>query len=161
MRDRSIDLTKGMAILFIYFAHSILYHPIDMKSLYWWCFYLDKIITSFTLPMFFFVSGYLFSKTNKSLVELYKGKTLRILIPYLTTMIILIVVKLVLPMEMSSNKAVEGGVISMVINALCYGGDRWFVYTLFIIFFLLIPLRKWLNNKWFSSGLIVGLLIIS
>ena len=81
------------------------------------------------MPMFFIISGYLFSKTNKSTTELYKGKTLRILIPYLFTMAIVIAMKLVLLMNMAYNQAVRG-VNSLIINALCYGGDRWFVYVL-------------------------------
>lgn len=44
----------------------------------------------------------------------------------------------------------------MLVNALCYGGDRWFVYTLFIIFLLLIPIRTWLKKKWVSAILIAA-----
>ena len=159
MRDRSLDLGKGLAILFVYLGHSILYHPIQMVSIPW-CHVLERIIASFNMPMFFIISGYLFSKTNKTTVELYKGKTLRILIPYLFTMAIIICMKSVLPVEMSYNQAVRGGVGSMVINALCYGGDRWFVYTLFIIFLLLIPVRKMLKNKWIDFGIIVVLIVV-
>ena len=86
MRDRSLDLGKGLAILFVYLGHSILYHPIQMASMYPWCHTLSTIIYSFNMPMFFLISGYLFSKTKKSTIELYKGKTLRILIPYLFAM---------------------------------------------------------------------------
>ena len=109
-RDRSLDLGKGLAILFVYLGHSILYNPIDMISMYDWCARLNQFITSFNMPMFFLISGYLFSKTNKSTGELYKGKTLRILIPYLFTMLIVICSKLVLPSSMSYNSSVLGGV---------------------------------------------------
>lgn len=153
MRDRSIDLSKGLAILFVYLGHSILYHPISMFC-YSWCHWLSNFITSFNMPMFFIISGYLFSKSEKSTAELYKGKTMRILIPYLFTMLILVCVKLVLPPSLSYNSAVFGGYKSLIINALCYGGDRWFVYTLFIIFLQLIPIRTWLKKKWLSGVLI-------
>jgi fucose 4-O-acetylase-like acetyltransferase len=93
------------------------------------------------MPMFFIISGYLFSKTHKSTGELYKGKALRIFVPYLVTMAIIIGMKLVLPMDMSYNQSVSGGLRSMIANALLYGGDRWFVYVLFIIFIFLIPIR--------------------
>ena len=49
---------------------------------------------------------------------------------------------------------------SLIINTLCYGGDRWFVYTLFIIFLLLIPVRDWLKNKWVDFTLIVVLIVV-
>ena len=82
MRDRSLDLAKGLAILFVYLGHSILYHPIQMVKIPW-CHMMDRFIVSFNMPMFFIISGYLFSKSQKSAAELYKGKTLRILVPYL------------------------------------------------------------------------------
>lgn len=31
-RDLTIDLAKGIAILFVYFGHSIIYHPIDLRD---------------------------------------------------------------------------------------------------------------------------------
>lgn len=160
MRDRSIDLSKGLAILFVYLGHSLLYHPIHMEALYDWCWILGRVIESFNMPMFFIISGYLFSKTHKTTLELYKGKTLRILIPYLTTMVVVVGMKLILPVEMSYNQAVRGGVNSLIVNWLCYGGDRWFVYTLFIIFLILIPLRNLLKKKWVDVGVIALLIIV-
>lgn len=157
-RDRSLDLGKGLAILFVYLGHSIIYHPIQMVKLYPWCHTLASFIVSFNMPMFFIISGYLFSKTRKGTLELYKGKTMRILVPYLFTMLILVCVKLVLPASMSYNSAAGGGVKSLVTNALLYGGDRWFVYTLYIIFLLLIPVRNYLKNRWLDVGLVVVLI---
>lgn len=159
MRDRSLDLGKGLAILFVYLGHSILYHPIQLGALYPWCHTLGQFIVSFNMPMFFIISGYLFSKTRKSAAELYKGKTMRILVPYLFTMFILVCVKLVLPASMSYNSAAVGGK-SLVINALCYGGDRWFVYTLFFIFVLLIPVRNFLKNRWVDVVLMAVLIVV-
>lgn len=159
MRDRSIDLAKGLAILFVYLGHSILYHPIQMANMYPWCHTLAQFIVSFNMPMFFIISGYLFSKTRKSTAELYKGKTMRILVPYLFTMLILVCVKLVLPSSMSYNSVAGEGVKSLIINALCYGGDRWFVYTLYIIFLILIPVRFWLKNIWVDIAVIVALTV--
>ena len=158
MRDRSLDLGKGLAILFVYLGHSILYHPIQMGSVYPWCHSLAYFIISFNMPMFFIISGYLFSKTKKSTAELYRAKTMRILVPYLFTMLILVCVKLVLPPSMSYNSAADGGIRALIINALCYGGDRWFVYTLYIIFLLLIPIRRLLKNKWLDIAAIAGLI---
>lgn len=108
MRDRSLDLGKGLAILFVYLGHSILYHPISLSAMYPWTGILGDIIASFNMPMFFLISGYLFSKTRKSTGELYWGKTKRILIPYLFTMAILVGVKLFLPTSLSYNPAVGG-----------------------------------------------------
>lgn len=159
MRDRSLDLGKGLAILFVYLGHCILYHPIQMMEIPW-CHTLERFIVSFNMPMFFLISGYLFAKTRKSTAELYIGKTLRLLVPYLFTMFILICVKLVLPASMSYNPAVGGGCKSLIINALCYGGDRWFVYTLYIIFLILIPIRSLMRNKLFDIAGIALLIFV-
>ena len=159
MRDRSLDLGKGLAILFVYLGHSILYHPIQMVNIPW-CHVLERFIVSFNMPMFFIISGFLFSKTRKSTAELYKAKTLRILVPYLFTMLILVCAKLVLPASMSYNSAAGGGIKSLIINALLYGGDRWFVYTLYIIFLLLIPVRNFLKSKWVDVALIAVFIVV-
>lgn len=155
-RDRALDLGKGLALIFVYLGHSILYNPIQMVKMYDWCHWLERFIVSFNMPMFFLISGYLFAQTKKSTSELYKGKILRIAIPYLFTMAIVIGSKLILPSSMSYNSAVSGGIKSLLTNALLYGGDRWFVYTLFMIFILVIPIRNWLKNKWVALSLIVG-----
>lgn len=44
IRDRSLDLGKGLAILIVYLGHSILYHPIQMVKLYPLCDVLNSAI---------------------------------------------------------------------------------------------------------------------
>lgn len=159
-RDRSLDIGKGLAILFVYLGHSILYHPIQMASMYGWCHFLERVIASFNMPMFFLISGYLFSMTRKTTGELYKGKTLRILVPYLTTMVIVAGMKLLLPSDMAYNKAVTGGVKLLIVNWLLYGGNRWFAYVLFLIFVLVIPFRNFLKNRRIDLVLMVVLIAV-
>lgn len=53
-----------------------------------------------------------------------------------------------------------GGYKSLIINALFYGGDRWFVYTLYIIFLLLIPVRSLLKNKWLGVVFMAVLMVV-
>ena len=157
MRDQTIDLIKGIAILFVYLGHSILYHPIQMEEMYGWCRVLGRFIESFNMPLFFIVSGYLFSITKKSAFELYKGKVQRLLIPYLFTMAILIGMKLFLPSSLSYN-TISGGGKSLIVNALLYGGERWFVYVLFMMFVVIIPFRYYLKKP--SVCLIIILALI-
>lgn len=114
MRDNSIDILKGIAILAVYLGHSIIYHPISLGDLYPWCRTLVSFIQSFNMPLFFIVSGYLFSKSKKSSLEIFKDKLLRLAVPYLFTMIIVVSSKLMLPSSMSFN----GGGRSIVFYAL-------------------------------------------
>ena len=156
-RDNTIDLLRGLAILIVYLGHSILYYPIDMQALYHWCSHLGTTIASFNMPLFFILSGYLFAKSQKGIKEQYEGKVKRLLIPYLFTMAILIGMKLVLPASMSYNAAVGGGYKSLVVNALFYGGDRWFVYVMFLVYAILIPFKKQLDKQWLPIILCVAL----
>lgn len=156
-RDNTIDLLRGIAILFVYLGHSILYYPIDMQEQYPWCQVLGLSISSFNMPLFFLLSGYLFAKSQKGMKAQYEGKMKRLLIPYLFTMTIIIGMKLILPTSLSYNSAVEGGFKSLVINALFYGGDRWFVYVLFLIYVILIPFKRILDNKWLPVVLVIAL----
>lgn len=156
-RDNAIDLLRGIAILVVYLGHSILYHPIAMQDLYPWCNTLGRAIESFNMPLFFILSGYLFAKSQKGIKDQYEGKIKRLLIPYLFTMTIIVSMKLILPASMSYNSAVGGGIKSLLINALFYGGDRWFVYVLFLIYVILIPLKKLLDKQWLSALLIIFL----
>lgn len=110
-RDITIDLLRGIAILFVYLGHSILYHPIQMGDMYPWCHLLATSITSFNMPLFFILSGYLFAKSQKGVKEQYEGKVKRLLIPYMFTMSIIVGMKLLLPASMSYNSAV-GGVLN-------------------------------------------------
>lgn len=119
-------------------GHSLLYHPIDMQKLYSWCHALGTSIESFNMPLFFILSGLLFSFSYKGVKQQYVGKVRRLLIPYVFTMAILIGVKLILPVSMSYNSAVMGGGKSLILNSLFYGGDRWFVYVMFLIYVILI-----------------------
>ena len=62
-----------------------------------------------------------FSKTTKSTADLFKGKTYRLLIPFLFTMFLIELMKsLVFPKEMCYNPAVDGGLKTLISNALVH-----------------------------------------
>ncbi len=103
MRNRSIDIVKGMAILLVYLDHSIIYHPIDLKTMYPWCMQLWDFITSFNMPIFFIVSGFLFSLSKRDSLSLLNSKILRLAIPNLFTMLIVELGKYLLPGSMAKN----------------------------------------------------------
>lgn len=147
-RDRSLDYTKGLAILLVYLSHSIIYHPIKLNIMYDWCMTLETCIISFNMPVFFFISGYLFSRSSKGVFETLKGKFFRLFIPYVFTMLVVCASKLCLPASMSFNSAVKGGVGSLIENWLLYGGDRWFIYVLLLIFLVIAPIKEILGNIW-------------
>lgn len=147
-RDVSIDFAKGIAILFVYLGHSIIYHPIELASLYEWCHVLERMIASFNLPMFFLVSGLLFGFSKKSWQNVVKDKVERLLIPYLFTMLIVILSKMLLPSSMAYSDSTSNGLGGAIYNVLVEGGDRWFVYVLMWVFAISLPLRKIVKTNW-------------
>lgn len=139
-RDLSIDYAKGLAILLVYLGHSILYYPIALYSMYDWCNVLERMITSFNMPMFFFISGLLFAFSRKSNKQVMKDKVRRLLVPYLFTMAIVLSAKQLMPSSMAYKSEMGGG--NILTDIFVYGGDRWFVYVLMWVFLLSLPIRK-------------------
>ena len=141
-RDLTIDLAKGIAILFVYFGHSIIYHPIDLRDYYHWCFVLERMVTSFNMPMFFIISGLLFGFSHKTNRQVLADKTRRLLIPYLFTMSIITVSKFFLPSEMARHKLTGMGghffgtysymVVTVGLFMSCFGFLFW-LYLLEIL----------------------------
>lgn len=144
-RDIAIDYAKGIAILLVYLGHSIIYHPIQLALLYNWCDILEIMISSFNMPMFFFISGLLFAYSKKSNLQIIKDKIYRLFIPYLFTMILVLIAKQLMPSGMA-YKSVTG--INILIDIFVYGGDRWFVYVLMWIFLFSLPIRKIAKKYW-------------
>lgn len=145
-RDLSIDYAKGIAILLVYMGHSILYYPPGLFAGCQWSKVLGQMIVSCNMPLFFFISGLLFAYSKKSNMEVVKDKVRRLLIPYLFTMLLVVIAKQFLPADMSANAG--GGGIFWLANIFVYGGERWFVYVLMWIFLLSLPLRSVASRKW-------------
>lgn len=111
-RNISIDVNKGLAILLVYLGHSLLYYPISLSSMYGWCAVLDKCITSFNMPLFFMISGFLFWGTKRDSLEIISNKFKRLMIPYLCVMGIILVCKVFLPASLSYHKMDDWGGVS-------------------------------------------------
>ena len=107
-RDLSIDYAKGLAILLVYMGHSILYYPPGLFTGCTWSQYLERMISSCNMPMFFFISGLLFAFSKKSNMEVVRDKVKRLLLPYLFTMLIVAVSKQLLPSSMAYKSTVGG-----------------------------------------------------
>lgn len=157
VRDLSIDYAKGIAILLVYMGHSILYYPSGLFEGWQWK-VLGKMIVSCNMPLFFFISGLLFAYSKKSNREVVKDKVRRLLVPYLFTMMLVIIAKQFLPADMSAYH-VGGGVISWISIIFVYGGERWFVYVLMWIFLLCLFFRKISTTKWIGIPIVTSFVV--
>lgn len=112
---------------------------------------LHKWIYSFHMPLFFFISGYLFSLTNKSLSAIKTGpfiikKMERLMIPYFVIGIIMFCIKYLFAGLASVERSFSiGTFIYMFIAPSAENstmGFLWYLITLFGIFCIVLILAK-------------------
>ena len=108
---------------------------------------IERIIYSFHMPLFMFISGFLFYYTklskNKSFVSVVKDKVKRLAVPFLFFTVCTLILKSVFsalmknPAELSLQAMLD--IITFKSNPLA---EMWFISTLFLLFFFQ-PLYKW------------------
>lgn len=110
------------------------------------CPYLFKWIYSFHMPLFFFISGFLFSLTNESFIEMDKEKLIRkkaqrLLVPYLVLGVVLWGIKYVFSSFASIDRqfslASFFGMFAAPGTEGSTMGYLWFLITLFMVFALM------------------------
>jgi acyltransferase len=143
MRLRWIDTLKGFGILLVVFAHYKL--PIA----------LETYLFSFHMPLFFFVSGFLFNfvKYAESTVDFIKGRFRSLIIPYfafavLTCLFYLLLDEVFTP-GVVTIKFFEANTFHIIYSILysetsmiSYNGPLWFLTCLFVTELLFFGLAK-------------------
>jgi len=151
-----IDVFKGIGILAVVLGHC---SPDSLaKYIYW-----------FHMPLFFFISGYLYQPITSK--DFLKKKTLRLLVPYAVFLVLLGLPKVVLLLK-QEPEAGPGGA-AQLIGSFLYGGKEiggiyatfWFITCLFFTqqLFHVLYLRTF-SKKWlfyFSLILLYGLAILN
>lgn len=145
-----IDFFKGFGALLVIFGHSNL-----PEYLAWW-------IWSFHMPMFFYISGYLFSNHKAiDLKSFLKRRVETLLVPYFFFSAILLIL---LPILNSTSKIpIEVRSFDEVIHTLIYGWKGlalWFIPVLFFTEVLFAVLIKYLGKTSFISIIAICLLCL-
>lgn len=85
-----LDFARAIAIVLVVIGH---YIPENSPNWYQW---IHDVIYQFHMPLFLFVSGYVYVKTNAetSICGFWKKKFLRLLLPYFVVSIFVLMVKL-------------------------------------------------------------------
>lgn len=137
-----IDITKAFAIVLVVVGH---WNP-DNAPL-WWAETVNVIYT-FHMPLFLAMSGYLYMHTHKaqSYLHFVRKKIFRLMLPYLTVSLIIILIK-----ALTQRVAyVENPVTPSTVFQICYypsaGYFLWFIWTLFELF-LVMPALKSRNSR--------------
>ena len=140
-------------------------HVFHGKYFFVWEKVLQEVIYSFHMPLFMFISGYLFFTTqikrNKPYCRVVKNKAVRLLIPYFCLSLFTLVLKVVFSgyMKRSSEFSFQqllDAFVWLTNNPL---GEMWFINSLFGLF-LLYPVYCWADAKNLRGGLLIVLFLI-
>jgi len=148
-----IDMAKGFAMLLVMFGHA----PMSLR--------IRAEIYTFHLPLFFFMSGYLFSNVKyNDFLSFFKKRFITIGIPYFCFSFIEYIYFFVAnnKQHVSPLKSLIGTLIPLRFNnGTLHNGTLWFIVCLFmaeLIFFLIVKVSK--NDKYKISVCLVGCAII-
>jgi len=153
-RIEYLDIAKGIGILLVVLGHN----DFEVISLF-----VQRLIYSFHMPLFFFLSGY-FINTAVPFFDFFKKRFNALIKPYLFT-IFLIYFTSVSFEKMGFNMAITRTVKSL------YGSGHyldwvqlWFLPHLFVVSlyaFLFLTLVSRLRNRWVTWGILVATLAIA
>lgn len=153
VRYRQIDALKGIAIFLVILGHSIIRYPVDLHRDRV-CLFLFRWLSSVHMELFFIISGFCFSYPG-SYREYLGKKARRMLVPYLVFNLLDMVPRSLFRSLVNRPRDMGESVRRMVF----YGGEYWFLYTLFLIF-LIFPFlaRAVRGRRYLMAGLPVLLL---
>ena len=163
------DIAKGIGIILVVFAHTLVPKMRDASDTvkFIWIF-----IYNFHMPLFFFISGWLFERnlpryTGKA--KFIGGKARLLMLPYLVFSLLAYAVIFAAMKVPSLAGVLSGGgygtpsVRDMVLGILFYHNHAdqhlWFVYSLFIVFTVNILLPRVMKSK--ITLLVLVLLYVS
>lgn len=132
-----IDVAKGIGILLMILGHVGFYGS------------FDRFIHAFHMPLFFFISGYLYKIRGISWVDYIKKKAKTMLLPYVIIGLFHYIVWLLIHARSSGNK-LEPLINLLWINTndqMPIAGALWFLTCLFIIEVLFFAIKKIIKNE--------------
>jgi len=146
-RTEWVDYAKGIGILLVVYGHVARgVHaaglPIDAAMFK----LVDSTIYSFHMPLFFFLSGlyFLASLERHGAIGTVAAKLRTVAWPYLVWSLLQGVVELLL------SRFTNGSVTLAEVASLLWQprAQFWFLYALFFIALLAIPVYRWLPSRW-------------
>ena len=148
----SIDIARAICIILVVIGH---YLPDNSPD---WYLTINKVIYAFHMPLFMFVSGYVYWATQKPVK--YKKfvwiKFQRLMIPYYFISIVVIVIKIITEKRLWVPAPVTYSAFYEMLYLPVAGAFLWFVFALFIIF-LIIPFFN--TRKRLSVFLLLSLVL--
>lgn len=134
------DILKGFGILLVFLGHSFMLKGFNLTEINLWNYYIYKLIYSFHMPLFFFISGFTV-KRDYNLKQFYFSKIKRLLIPYIFINIVDFILR------KSFQNLVNTSSLSFREVFLFGGKTTWFIYTLFILLLIFPVIDKYIYKK--------------
>lgn len=133
-----LDIAKALCILLVVVGH---FNP-DGAPAWWKC--INHIIYSFHMPLFLFVSGYVYLHTlrKQSYISFIGKKCRRLAVPYLITSAIIISIKLLSGGNAHTSAPVTPFSFVEMLYLPAAGYFLWFVWALLLMFAIV----------WFAKG---------
>lgn len=148
-------------VILVVLGHSGFEEPFIAEKLRW----LDTWIYMFHMPLFFFISGYLYSFTNKNFDEIdvkkfLKKKFIRLYVPYIVLGLIVFCIKFCMSGFMGISRSYSLQDFLMMFIAPRWPnstmGYLWFIGTMFFMFIVIAILGKLrINLRTLSVSIII------
>ena len=128
-----LDIAKAICIILVVVGH---YMPDNSPM---WYVMLNKVIYTFHMPLFMFVSGYVYIATKKDISygSFLMKKVKRLMIPYFTTSVIVITIKLLAQNFMFVEHPVTLLSFFEILYLPVAGYFLWFIWALWWMFVIL------------------------
>lgn len=139
-----LDICRGIGIILVVLGHSAIPEV------------LRKYIFSFHMPLFFFISGFLFKKnTNLSIVSYVLHKVRTLLLPYFYFSIIIVICYYIL-----NELTIKKGLINVLLGLGGHHGIAlWFIISLFITEILFYIVYNNVSNKNLTIYILVSFVV--
>lgn len=136
-----INTLKGLAIVCVLFCHAIILYPINLLENDLWR-EIFKFFGSFPMPLFFLISGYCFSYKG-NYIDFIGKKALRLMLPYVVFGLVDVIPRQLLSSLVNRPSSIGESLKSMLL----YGGQYWFLYTLFAVFAIYPLVYLWQKDS--------------
>jgi fucose 4-O-acetylase-like acetyltransferase len=129
----SIDVARAVCILLVVIGH---YEPADSPS---WYSMMNRVIYGFHMPLFMFVSGYVYRATWRpaKYADFVRKKFNRLMIPYFLVSVLIISIKMITERGLHVENPVSWIAFGEMFYLPSAGYFLWFVYALFLVFLIM------------------------
>ncbi|MGM9758901.1 MAG: acyltransferase family protein [Parabacteroides sp.] len=157
-----LSVLQGWSMLLVVVGHITLTNTFNDPQ-YPIAMFVEKVIYSFHMPLFMFISGYLFywTRIRKDIdyVGVIKEKLIRLGIPFVFFTLLTVLPKMLFsplmkrPIPMDWHYLIDVFILFKT-NPL---GEMWFIVTLFILM-LFYPMYKWMLKS--NVTIVVGIIVL-